>query len=140
MAAKHLGLAIVPVDFQDFADESEELAVLVADNRLAEFSTLDLNELEKIAATWKDTDFDTLLAGFEPVDLEALLNPKNDAPKDDNDRHEEELEKGDVNIAVGLYRFAVTQEAFIAWADGVKQEAGFDKAAVVGVIRQRLGL
>jgi len=49
MTAKQLGLKIVPVDYQDFADENEELAVLVADNRLAELSTLDLNELEKIA-------------------------------------------------------------------------------------------
>lgn len=36
MAAQHLGLSQVPVDYQDFADEKEELAVLVADNRLAE--------------------------------------------------------------------------------------------------------
>lgn len=140
MAAKHLGLKIVPVDFQDFADENEELAVLVADNRLAELSTIDLNELEKIAASWKTENFDTLLAGFEPVDLETLLNPKNDDPKKDNGAHDEELEKGDVNIAVGLYRFQVTQEAFIAWADSVKQEAGFDKASVVKAIRERLGL
>lgn len=140
MAAKQLGLKIVPVDVQDFADENEELAVLVADNRLAELSTLDLNELEKIADSWKRENFDTLLAGFEPVDLETLLNPKNDGPKDDEGKHDEELEKGDVTIAVGLYRFTVTQEEFIAWADRIKQEAGFDKAAVVKAIREKLGL
>lgn len=140
MTAKQLGIRIVPVDYQDFADENEELAVLVADNRLAELSTLDLNELEKIADTWKRENFDTLLAGFEPVDLESLLNPKNDPPGDDEGAHDEDLEKGNVTISVGLYRFEVTQEQFIAWADGIKQEVGFDKAAVVKAIREKLAL
>jgi len=45
-----------------------------------------------------------------------------------------------VTIAVGLYRFTVTQEVFLAWADGIKQEAGFDKPSVVKAIRERLGL
>lgn len=35
MAAKHLRVEVVPVDYQDFNDENDELAVLVADNRLA---------------------------------------------------------------------------------------------------------
>ena len=65
MAAKHLSVEVVPVDYQDFASENDELAVLVADNRLAELSTVDLNELEKIASEWKAADFDTILAGFE---------------------------------------------------------------------------
>lgn len=140
MAAKHLGLQIVPVDFQDFTDENEELAVLVADNRLAELSSVDLNELEKIANSWKTDNFDTLLAGFEPLDLEALLNPKSNAPKDDGGKHEKELEKGDVGISIGLYRFSVSQEDFFAWLDGIKQESGFDKASVTKAIRDRLGL
>jgi hypothetical protein len=140
MAAKQLGLQIVPVDVQEFADENEELAVLVADNRLAELSSLDLNELEKIADGWKRENFDTLLAGFEPVDLDAILNPKDAGPKDDGGQHDEELEKGDVTIAIGLYRFTVTQTAFIAWADELKQQAGFDKANVVKAVRERLGL
>jgi len=45
-----------------------------------------------------------------------------------------------VTIAIGLYRFTVTQEEFIAWADGIKQDAGFDKASVVKAIRERLAL
>src|ERR1043165_5314028 len=41
MAAKHAGLIEVPVEYQDFASESDEIAVLVADNRLAELSNID---------------------------------------------------------------------------------------------------
>jgi ParB-like chromosome segregation protein Spo0J len=141
MAAKHLGVEVVPVDFQDFADENDELAVLVADNRLAELSTVDLNELERIAGEWKATDFDTILAGFEPADLDALLNPDDDGEEDeDDDRHDKELDKSDVTVAVGLYRFRISQDEFVAWCDRVKQDAGFDKESVLQEIRTRLEL
>ena len=142
MAAKHLGVEIVPVEYQDFASESDELAVLVADNRLAELAAVDLNELEKIASEWKAVDFDTILAGFEPADLEGLLNPKGDDgdDDDDDDRHDKELDKSDVTVAVGLYRFRISQTDFIAWCDRVKQDAGFDKESVLKEIRIRLGL
>jgi len=138
MAAKHLGAEIVPVEFPNFASESDELAVLVADNRLAELATVDLNELERIAAGWKQENFDTLLAGFEPVDLDALLNPKSDDPEDEN--QDKDYDKAKVTVAVGIYRYQVTQDEFIAWGDSVKQEAGFDKEAVLSAIRGRLGL
>ncbi len=141
MAAKHLGVEVVPVDYQDFNDENDELAVLVADNRLAELSTVDLNELEKIAGDWKATDFDTILAGFEPADLEALLNPDSDEEEDeDDDRHDKELDKSEVTVAVGLYRFRISQDDFVAWCDRVKQDAGFDKDSVIQEIRNRLDL
>ncbi|MCH7228630.1 ParB/Srx family N-terminal domain-containing protein [Haloferula sp. A504] len=139
MAAKHLGVEVVPVDYQDFNDENDELAVLVADNRLAELSTVDLNELEKIAGEWKATDFDTILAGFEPADLDALLNPDADE-EDDDDRHDKELDKSEVTVAVGLYRFRISQDDFVAWCDRVKQDAGFDKDSVIQEIRNRLDL
>lgn len=141
MAAKHLGVEVVPVDYQDFASENDELAVLVADNRLAELSTVDLNELERIASEWKAADFDAILAGFEPADLDALLNPGEDESDDDeDDRHDKELDKSDVTVAVGLYRFRISQDEFIAWCDHVKQDAGFDKDSVLTEIRNRLGL
>ncbi len=140
MAAKQLGLKIVPVDFQDFASESDELAVLVADNRLAELSSTDLNELEKIALSWKSENFDTLLAGFEPMDLDALLKPREGEPKDGDEKRDEELDKAKVAIAVGVYRYLVEQAEFLAWSDRLKQEVGFDKDSVVKAIRERLGL
>lgn len=141
MAAKQLGVEVVPVDYQDFTDENDELAVLVADNRLAELSSVDLNELEKIASDWKSTDFDTILAGFEPADLDALLNPDDDdSDDDDDDRHDKELDKSEVTVAVGLYRFRISQDDFIAWCDRVKQDAGFDKDSVIQEIKTRLEL
>ena len=141
MAAKHLGVEVVPVDFQDFASDNDELAVLVADNRLAELASVDLNELERIASEWKAADFDTILAGFEPADLDALLNPDADEEDDeDDDRHDKELDKSEVTVAVGLYRFRISQDDFVAWCDRVKQDAGFDKDSVIKEIRNRLDL
>ena len=75
-AAKELGVSIVPVEYQNFASEDNELAVLVGDNRLAELSSLDLNGLQDIIDGFKASDFDTILAGFEPADLDALLGEK----------------------------------------------------------------
>ena len=140
MAAFHIGLRLAPVDYQDFASDEDELAVLVADNRLAELASLDLNELERIAAGWRKDDFDTMLAGFEPLDLDALLKPANGVPGAEVGAGDGDLEKGDVTIAVGMYRFRVTQAEFGTWLDGLRGEAGFEKDAVLAAIRGRLGL
>ncbi|MFW5883826.1 MAG: ParB/Srx family N-terminal domain-containing protein, partial [Verrucomicrobiota bacterium] len=141
LAAKELGLQIVPVDYQDFASESDEMAVLVADNRLAELASVDLNSLEGIIGDLKVEGFDTLLTGFEEADLESLLGGA-DVPAEDAEEpsEEAELEKGEVTIALGLYRFKVSQEDYLGWLDGVKQEVGFDKEAVMKELRRRLGL
>lgn len=63
-AARELGVSIVPVEYQDFATEDNELAVLVGDNRLAELSSLDTNSLQDIVEQFKENDFDTILGGL----------------------------------------------------------------------------
>lgn len=139
LAAKELGMQIVPVDYQDFASENDEMAVLVADNRLAELASLDLNSLESIISDLKVEGFDTLLTGFDDADLDSLLEgvETGDTETEDPD---EDLEKGDVTIALGLYRFKVSQEDYLSWIDSVKQEVGFDKDSVTKELRKRLGL
>ena len=134
-AARELGVSIVPVEYQDFASEDNELAVLVGDNRLAELSTLDLNGLQDIIDGFKASDFDTILAGFEPTDLDALLGEQK---PDFGDEKEKELSQSEVTIQAGNYRFRMSQEDFGIWIDKLKQEVGFDKEAVVAEIRRRL--
>jgi len=138
-AAKHLGLQLVPVDFQDFSSESDEMAVLVADNRLAELASIDLNSLESVVNELKVDGFDTLLTGFEDADLDSLLNPQEE-DTEETGNGEEDLDKGDVTIALGLYRFKLPQEDYLAWIDSVKQEAGFDKESVLKELKKRLGI
>lgn len=136
-AARELGVSIVPVEYQDFATEDNELAVLVGDNRLAELSTLDLNGLQDIIDGFKASDFDTILAGFEPTDLDALLGEQK---PDFGDEKEKELTQSEVTIQAGNYRFRMSQEDFGIWIDKLKQEVGFDKEAVIAEIRRRLAI
>ena len=136
-AARELGVSIVPVEYQDFATEDNELAVLVGDNRLAELSTLDLNGLQDIIDGFKASDFDTILAGFEPTDLDALLGEQK---PDFGDEKEKELSQSEVTIQAGNYRFRMSQEDFGIWIDKLKQEVGFDKEAVIAEIRRRLAI
>lgn len=136
-AAKELGVSIIPVEYQNFASEDNELAVLVGDNRLAELSSLDLNGLQDIIDGFKASDFDTILAGFEPTDLDALLGEQK---PDFGDEKEKELSQSEVTIQAGNYRFRMSQEDFGIWIDNLKQEVGFDKEAVIAEIRRRLAI
>lgn len=138
-AARELNVQLVPVDYQDFASESDEMAVLIADNRLAELASIDLNSLEGIIDELKVEGFDTLLTGFDEADLESLLQG-DDTPSDEEAVEDEELDKGDVTIALGLYRFKISQEDYLTWLDSVKQDVGFDKEAVTKELRKRLKL
>lgn len=136
-AAKELGVSIVPVEYQNFASEDNELAVLVGDNRLAELSSLDLNGLQDIIDGFKASDFDTILAGFEPADLDVLLGEQK---PDFGDEKEKELSQSEVTIQAGNYRFRMSQEDFGIWIDKLKQEVGFDKETVIAEIRRRLAI
>lgn len=127
----------MPVEYQDFATEDNELAVLVGDNRLAELSTLDLNGLQDIIDGFKETNFDAILAGFEPTDLDALLGEQK---PDFGDEKEKELSESQVTIQVANYRFRLSQDDFGVWIDKLKQEVGFDKEAVIAEIRRRLAI
>jgi DNA modification methylase len=73
LAAKQLGLEAVPVDFQNFKTDSDELAHLLADNRIAELSELDDAILSGLLTELQTEGFDLDLTGFTGDDLSALL-------------------------------------------------------------------
>ena len=73
-AAIKLKAAVVPVDYQDYATEADEWADLIADNRIAEFSTIDEDMLSELLVELNETDFDMLLTGYEQEELDALLD------------------------------------------------------------------
>ena len=72
-AAKALGLAAVPVDYQDFATEADEWAHLIADNRLAELAEADESALRALLGELKSTDLDMEFTGFDATALQGLL-------------------------------------------------------------------
>lgn len=73
MAARKLGLSHVPVDYQDYANEAEEWADLIADNRIAELSEWDLPALKDILEEIDTGAIDMDLTGFDADDLEKLM-------------------------------------------------------------------
>jgi len=82
-ACKALGMAEVPVDFQDYESESEEMADLMADNRIPELAELDAAKawanLGDIAGDFKLEDLGFMKSEFKDVNLQAML----EAPLDD---------------------------------------------------------
>lgn len=72
-AALLLGAEQVPVDYQDYANEAEEWSDLVADNRIAELSSVDKDLLADILSDINATDFDLLLTGYEQYEIDHLI-------------------------------------------------------------------
>jgi hypothetical protein len=74
-AALLLGCPAIPVDEQDYASEAEELADLLADNRLSELAELDEDDLRRVlkSITDADPDFDIEMTGFMEDEIRKLM-------------------------------------------------------------------
>lgn len=72
MAARLLEMEVVPVEFQEYGTEAEELADLVADNELARLSKSDKALIKAIAAQVTEDD-PTAALGISQERLAALL-------------------------------------------------------------------
>lgn len=73
-AAKLLGMEEVPVDYQKFANQTEEYAQLIADNRLAELSEFDNKSLKDLLEELDTGENDLDLTGFSQSELELLMS------------------------------------------------------------------
>jgi hypothetical protein len=73
---------VVPVDYQEYASEAEELADLLADNRLSELAELDEDDLKRVIESIRTSDpsFDVELTGFMEDEIAKLYDGK---PEDD---------------------------------------------------------
>lgn len=80
-AALLIGCEVVPVDEQDYASEAEELADLLADNRLAELAELDEDELKRLLKSIQESDpsFDLELTGFAEDEIRKLFDAEDPA-------------------------------------------------------------
>ena len=71
-AAKMAGFKQCPVEYQNFQDEEEELAALLADNKLAELAEIDV---EKLTDIFKDYEFEDLsLTGYSQEEFDELVD------------------------------------------------------------------
>lgn len=74
LAAVQFNANDVPVDYQDYENEAEEWADLIADNRIAELSNMNEDLLSDLLGEINDLDFDILLTGMEYADIDSLIN------------------------------------------------------------------
>lgn len=72
LAARMLGLGQVPVDFQDYANEAAEWADMIADNKIAELSSIDEEGLNALL-TELNGQIDLELTGFSGSELNDIL-------------------------------------------------------------------
>jgi DNA modification methylase len=76
MAARKLGYKDVPVIELKDMTETQKRAYVIADNQLALNAGWDFSLLSLEVADLKDNDFDLDLLGFDPKELEKLLEPE----------------------------------------------------------------
>jgi ParB-like chromosome segregation protein Spo0J len=89
-AAKKLGIEKCPVDFQKYDSEESETADMIADNRIAELSTLDLPALYELLEELDTGAFDMDFTGFDQEELERVMTWTPDAEDDADDTPETE--------------------------------------------------
>ncbi len=104
--ALQVGLTQVPVDYQDYDSEQEELADLVADNQLAHLAAMDNAKLQKILVQIDTGAFDMELTAFDTPALERLFTSFGEAPaigltKAEDGPSENSIELGQEESAAG---------------------------------------
>jgi hypothetical protein len=114
----------VPVEFQDYKSEAEELRDLIADNRLAELAETDDDKLQALLAGLDAADLQ--LTGFDAGDLEKMIRDSN-------------VPEGEFPITAKLgesYDYVVifttndTEFAFLQTLLGIQQERSYKKTGI----------
>jgi len=82
-AAKLNGWIEAPIDKQDYANEADEWADMIADNKIAELAETDISILEGIKLELPE-NFDLDLLGVIDLDLSAILPNNTDKELDEN--------------------------------------------------------
>jgi len=73
MAAQRLNLDKVPVDFQDYDSDEDELLQLLGDNKLPELAQRDKFKEAVILDRLRSKNVNTILAGYKPKELDEIL-------------------------------------------------------------------
>lgn len=85
MAAQFKGWGFAPMEYQEYASEAEELDDLLADNRLAELSSMDDEKLRALLQDLKEAgELPMELTGYTDGDLSKLLDDLGAAETEDD--------------------------------------------------------
>ena len=102
MAAELDDLKEVPVDYQNYASEAEEMADLTADNRIAELATIDNKMLAEVFADIDTGEIPFMLSGYTEEEYGNIVTALSEAV------HDQEL-KGDPDAEIPPPAKPVTQ-------------------------------
>jgi len=95
LASRIAGFTEVPIDEQDYENEEEELADLIADNRIAELSDWNDIKLNDQLAGLKQKLSDVELTGYDDLDLgnlaESLFSPSLDPARANGDLSQDRI-------------------------------------------------
>lgn len=132
LAAMRLGLKQVPVDYQDYMSEQEELADLVADNRLAELAEVDDAALRQIFADLQAAGCNLDLTGFDADSIDELLAEAEIMDIDDLLREIEMSEAAERPLWLTVrtssaYRETLEEAANLLEKRGIKVERSYAK-------------
>ena len=72
-AAQVLNVAQVPIEYQDYASESEEYADMIADNRIAELAERDNQAIKDLLQELDNGEMDMGLTGYSDEAMERLM-------------------------------------------------------------------
>ena len=93
MAAELLGCEAVPVDFQDYENESLELADLMADNRISELSEIDHKKLLNLFEEFDTGEVEFELSGYDDEFYKKLAHSFDEYEKKEETEEETETKK-----------------------------------------------
>lgn len=91
-ALKFLGEESAPVSYQEFDNEAQEYAFLIADNEIARWAEFDVQQLKMDLPKFEDLDIDLLgIKEFQNVFLEELNDVDEDIEEEKEDNKKESL-------------------------------------------------
>lgn len=91
LAAMYEGLTEAPVDYQYYETEEEEIADLVADNRIAELAEIDKSILNDILSDIDFENFDASLTGYSLTEIQELKDAFSDIDDLLNEKDADEI-------------------------------------------------
>ncbi|MEQ1788860.1 MAG: ParB N-terminal domain-containing protein [Rickettsiales bacterium] len=141
LASQKLELKKVPVHVADGLSAEQVNAYRIADNRTGEEAQWDNEMLALEIGELEAASFDKSLLGFEVSELEQLQKTIDGLLTDGIESDEEKpITEADTRATIGPYSFEIPRAEYLAWIEGIKQEVGFDKEAIVNELQRRLGL
>jgi len=116
-AAIAAGLTDAPVELQEYASDADELADMVADNRIAELSEMDGHALCEMLKEMQPGPFGRGATGFTEEEFQAMIAASEQAP--DDTQGTPSLKNVGKTLRFGAKSFPLTDREF----DALQQQA-----------------